>query len=532
MESFDKLGEIYDRSGPFGDAEASNVDFRKLRNSFINLNSFQNQTIEETLDTSTRVIVGRKGSGKTLYLRFIQDHYRRLNSENDNTVYITDIDNKPTDSELITKINSWFDKDDSKADETWRGIWKMVILRTAYTHLFYSKTLDKYITKKEKLEFSSKYSKILPKINSPTSIFNQLTNILTRFNSLQDLNFFMFADEWGHFEYDMNLLIKSAPPIYFFIDQLDDDFSHAPYDWLKCQYGLFSAMFRFIRGNTLGGRLHIIACIRELVYAYILSTQHGSKYLSEPKIKVIRWDYNLAKHFFDRKVESLDDSFFKNPRNGKTIQNFFGLSELKLSRGKGFNEEIHSYILRHTMLMPRDIINVGNIFNEKCNNSLGFIENENALKDAVKYVARQIAKEQTVIASILISTSWIYNGVVEDGALSVYTDEVMVNSINANLCKMIRYIGEDRFSGRKFSNINKSLSKFGFKESDRPFNALFIAGLLGYIELDSNKNERAVFFSESRNALFEIPKHRKSYVFHSSLIDYLNIKAKGKPVYA
>ncbi len=532
MEHFDNLKEIYDHSGPFGDAEASNVDFHKLRNSFINLTSLQTQTIDETLDTSARVIVGRKGSGKTLYLRFIQDHYRRQNSENENSVYITDIDNKPPDSELITKITSWFEKDDNKADETWRGIWKMVILRTTYCHLFYSKTLDKYVSKREKSEFFSKYSKILPKIKAPTSIFNQLTNLLSNFNSLKDLQSFMFLEEWGPFEYELNLLIKSSPPIYFFIDQLDDDFSHAPYEWLKCQYGLFAAMFRFIRSNTLGGRLHIIACIRELVYAYILHTQDGSKYLSEPKIKVLRWDYNLAKHFIDKKVEFLDDCYFKNSQIEKTTQNFFGISELNLSRNGGYTEKIHSYILRHTMLMPRDIINIGNIYNEKCKTSLDSFDNENALKDAVKYVARQIAKEQSIIASILISTRWIYNGVVENGTLAVYTDDAMINSINSNLCKMILYIGEDRFTGRKLNSTIKNYKKFGFEEFDQPFNALFLSGLIGYIETDSDKNEKEVFFSESRNTQFSLPLYKKNYVFHSSLIDYLNIKAIGKPVYA
>lgn len=522
----------YDRTGPFGDADASRVDFNKLRNSYINLTSTGKQTIDEILDTSVRVIVGRKGSGKTLYLRSIQDHFRRINNENEKTVYVTDIDNTPPDTSLIVKVTAWFDGNDSTADESWRGIWKMVLLRTTTSHLLYSADLQNYVPSKQKLAFSSKYAKILPAIKTPTSIFNQLTSLLANFNSIKDLHNFLYLEEWGALEYELNLLLKNAPPIYFFIDQLDDDFAHAPYHWLKCQYGLFATMFRFIRTNTLGGRLHVIASIRELVYAYILHTQDGSKYLSEPKIKVLRWDFNLAKHFLDKKVEFLNDAYFNNKSGEKTVDVFFGLKEIRLKRNNGHIESIHPYILRHTMLMPRDIINIGNIYSEKRLTSLDHFDNENALKDAVKYVARQIAKEQMIVASILISTKWIYNGAVENDSLNIYTDEAMINNINSNLCRLILKIGKDRFSSRTLNNILKNIKDFGFEEFDHPFNALFLSGLLGYIEKDADNILRETFFSESRNTQFQLPLHKKDYVFHSSIIDYLNIKPIGKPVYA
>lgn len=521
----------YDRSGPFGDADASRVDFNKLRNSYINMNSLEKQSMDDVLDTAVRVIVGRKGSGKTLYLRSIQNHYRRLNNDSQNTVYVTEVDNTPPDTSLVVKITSWFENRDSEADEAWRGIWKMAILRTTIVHIFYSNDLQGYISPKLRVSFLDKYSKVLPTIQAPTSIFNQLTILLATFNSPKDLNNFMYLEEWGAIEYELNNLIRNVPPIYFFIDQLDDDFAHAPYQWLKCQYGLFAAMFRFIRTNTMGGRLHIIACIRELVYAYILNTQHGNKYLSESKIKVLRWDFNLAKIFLDKKVELLSDELFKNKEFIKCVQEFFGLKEIKLKRNNGYIELIHPYILRHTMLMPRDIINIGNIFSEKC---LGFnsLDNESALKDAVKYVARQIAKEQMVIASILISTKWIYSGVVENDHLNIYTDENMINGIHQNLCKLILVIGKDRFCNRTLTELINTQTNYGFNDVDQPFNALFLSGLLGYVECDSDNELREVFFSESRNTQFQLPLHKRDYVFHSCLIDYLNIKPIGKPVYA
>jgi hypothetical protein len=521
----------YDKGGPFGDSDASRVDFHKLRTSFINLSNESQTDIDEAIDTSVRVIVGRKGSGKTLYLRSLQDHYRRLNFDSEGTVYITDIDNEPPDTNLIVKITTWFEKNESEADEIWRRIWKVIILRATYSHLFYSQDLSKYTTQKQKAVFIERYKQILPNSKVATSIFSQLTFFLADFNNEVQLKNFLYKEEWGAFESELNVLIKQSPPIYFFLDQLDDDFIHAPYQWLKCQYGLFACIFRFIRNNTFGGRLHIVACLREIVYAYILHTQDGTKYISESKIKVLRWDTQLAKHFLDKKIQLLDDKYFKNPSLPKTVESFFGLEHVNLKRNNGFIEKPGSYILRHTMLMPRDIINVGNIFCEKrqLNRTL---DDEMLLKEAVKYVARQIAKEQTVIASILIINKWIYNGVIEDENFDFFINETMIQTVNTELCKLIKKVGKDRFTNKLLKNVESKLNAFKMDASDKPFNALFLAGLLGYIDKDSDKGSREVFFSESRSTLFNLPELKKDYVFHSSLIDYLEIKPIGKPVYA
>jgi hypothetical protein len=521
----------YDNGGPFGDSDASRVDFHKLRSSYVNIINDNNDDIEEAIDTSVRVIVGRKGSGKTLYIRTIQDHYRRLNFDSGGTVYITDIDNEPPDTNLIVKVTTWFEEKEAEADEIWRRIWKIVILRTTYTHLFYSPDLQKYVTQKQKTSFIDKYRSILPSAKVATSVFNQLTSFLANFNSEHNLKSFLYKEEWAAFETELNNLIKQSPPIYFFLDQLDDDFIHAPYQWLKCQYGLFACMFRFIRNNTFGGRLHIVACIREIVYSYILHTQDGTKYLSESKIKILRWDSELAEHFLEKKIQVLDDKYFIDPTSPKTTANFFGLDTITLNRGKGFNEKVASYILRHTMLMPRDIINVGNIFCEKkqLNKNL---DNRALLKDAVGHVARQIAKEQTVMASILIINKWIYNGIIEDENFDFFVNEQVIQSVNKELCRLIKKIGKDRFTNKLLKNIENKLEDFRMEESDRPFNALFLAGLLGYIEKDAEKNIKEVFFSESRNTQFSLPDLKKNYVLHSSLIDYLEIKPIGKPVYA
>lgn len=521
---------VFDSSGPFGDTDASRVNFQKLKASFINLSSSKIK-IDESLgaDVSVRVIVGRRGAGKTLYLRSIQDYCRRLLT---GRVYVTEIDNEPPDTSLIVKVTSWFDDNESLADETWRRIWKLVILRTVYSHIFCSKELSKYANKGRKSYFINNFKAILPSTKSPVSVFSQLTSLLSRFNSSKDLQDFLYLDEWADFEYEIGKILTKSPPMYFFIDQIDDDFANAPFHWLKCQYGLFSSVFRLIRNQTLGGKLHVVVCIREIVYTYILQTQHGNKYLSESKIKVLRWDQRLAKHFLDKKIESLDDNYFNDNPKYKNAESFFGLSKVNLTRNNGIEEDIRSYIVRHTRLLPRDIINIGNVFCEERSSNESTQDFENAVKDTVSKVAKQIAKDQLKMAAILICNKWIYNGAVEDGNLNIYTHESMLEPINNSLCKLILEIGKDRFSEKTFSRVKKMQKKFGFDVNDNPFNALFRAGLLGYIELDTDGKPRVIFFSESRNTQYILPFHCKEYVFHSSLIDHLGISPVGEPVNA
>lgn len=537
IENEDDLAEL-DSSGPFGDPDASRVEFQTLKASFVSMSNSERKN-DETLgaDASVRVVVGRRGSGKTLYLRSIQNYCRNLNVDGRN-VYTTNIDNQPPDTSLIVRVTSWYQEKDSDADEVWRRLWKLAILRAVYTHLFLSETFtrgDKALVKYLKgrhAKFQKDYERVAPRNKTPSLVFAQLTSLLKQFNSQKDLHEFIYAEEWADFENEIADILRRTQPFYFFIDQLDDDFANAPYHWLKCQLGLFNAIFRFIRNDSFGGKLHIVACIREVVYSYILQSQHGNKYLSEPKIKVLRWDKKLSRHFLEKKIESLADRYFVSKSSVKSVEAFFGVDNVRLTRRNNMLEEIRSYVLRHTMLLPREIINIGNIFCEEQRMHEFPEQAEKAVKQTVSRVAKLLAREQLKMASILISNRWIYNGAVEQGTLNVFSDESMLNSIQDQLCDIILEIGVDRFDNKVLKRIEKNKNRFGFGPNDEPLTALFRVGLLGYLESDADGRQYEVFFSESRKAQFRLPTFCSGYVFHSCLIDDLGIEPIGEPVRA
>ena len=515
---------------PFGEADASNVNFSDLKDTYISFRN-NNSSLLDSIDPSVRVIFGKKGSGKTLYLRAIID-YLNNSISNVESNYITNIDNQPPSTYLISKVSSWFDDEPRKADEIWRDIWKIVIIKTTLSHILYSPNLKQHITQKDRDKIINNFGDILPKGESPTTIFSQLKSTLDHFNSEKDIEKYINNELWGPLEFQLSKMVKTTPPIYFFLDQLDDDFINSPHAWLSCQYGLFRAIFRLIRNGTYGRRLHIIACLREFVYAYVLNNQHGAKFYSESKIVVLKWNQNDTSYFLRKKVENLDDNYFNKPKQPKTIESFFGLKTIETKRDKEYIEDVDKYIVRHTMLMPRNIINVGNIFYRNINSVTNQESNLYNIRKSVKNIAKQIAIEQLNISSIFITTKWIYKGAFEQGVDNIYYEDYFVGGTQHKLEKLIKSIKKDRFANKTLMNRINNKQFYGFEKHEKPFNALFISGLLGYVNIDEYGEKSELFFSESRESQYQLPMHKKEYVFHSSLIDHLGIKPTKGPVYA
>ncbi|MFK8101967.1 MAG: hypothetical protein AB8G15_05575 [Saprospiraceae bacterium] len=514
---------------PFGEADASNVNFSELKETYI---SFRNgdSSLQDSIDPSVRVIFGKKGSGKTLYLRAIVDHLKNTFTNVDSN-YVTNIDNEPPSSYLISKVSSWFTDEPRKADEIWRDVWKVVIIKTTLSHILYSPHLSSHISQNKKEELLSTYKEILPKGKAPATIFSQLKSTLNNFNSEKDLERFVNNELWGSLEFELSNIIQNTPPIYFFLDQLDDDFINSPHAWLSCQYGLFRAIFRFIRNGTYGRRLHVIACLREFVYAYVLNNQDGSKYYSESKIVVLKWNQNDTSYFLKKKVENLDKKYFRGD-DSKSLESYFGLKNVVTKRDKDYKEDLDKYIVRHTMLMPRNIIDIGNEFYKNVNSITNKNSNLDNLRKSVKNIAKQIATEQLNIVAMFITTKWIYKGAYEQGVDNVYYEDYFVGGTQHNLEKLIISIKKDRFTNQTLMNRIRDKGNYGFDKHEKPFNAMFLTGLLGYVNENEFGEKTELFFSESRESQYQLPMHKKEYVFHSSLIDYLGIKPTKAPVYA
>ncbi len=303
---------------PFGDPDGSRADIIDILEDFV---TFQDESVwggiaMEGNDFSARVIAGRKGSGKTVYLRRL-----RAASDDENSIYseayIDDIQQNLPNTELVVKFCQWFKA--AHLTEKWRELWRRAILRSLYSHMMYGKKLRDFLSVDKKKELTEKYQKILPKSFTPLSIYSQVIDLIHQHNSGRHFTAFCNSSLWESLEYDLSEILRNAPPVYFFVDAVDEEFAHAPMYWLRCQKGLFYQAMRFLRDSKLGSRLHIFICIRDLVLASVFRSEHQTRYRNQPHIRILKWDKESIRYFLNEKVSNLDKSYFALSAKGDSI---------------------------------------------------------------------------------------------------------------------------------------------------------------------------------------------------------------------
>lgn len=510
---------------------------------FVKINTKINSGITENNNSLCRVIVGKKGSGKTLYLRRL---YINLNDEvgvykessndvfgNNNKFHVSEAFSqlKPSTEDII-KFSQLFNGE--FLTEKWRELWRRAILRSLITHILYSKYLTSY---KANIPhgFKRKYLKILSKATTPVTIFSQVVEIINSIHNADDFNIFINNILWFELDTDLGIILRDYPPMYFYIDAIDDEYQHAPIYWMRSQKGLFYSVMQFLREPMFGGKLHIIISIRDHVYSSILSTsEHVTRYLDEVYITVLYWDYESTKYLLEQKLKYLDNRYFIL-EDGNNIESLLGISKIQNTK-RNIEEPVVEYLIRHTRAIPRDIIEVGNRLCNKIiefkQNKIDFINFEDEIKKIVHMQAEIIASEQLQISANHLTANLMPSDAISLGIDKMYTSRYTAEDDYLNLairfkdiiCDIICYIGKDRFTSNELEDAkNYAKSKFGLKSDLNVFDVLWQNGLIGY---EYNESE-AVFFKEN-SINFQMPNDKRKYAFHTILIDKLNLNAIGR----
>jgi len=335
---------------------------------------------------------------------------------------------------------------------------------------------------------------------------------------------------WANLEDLIADVIKRVPPICFFIDSVDEEYENAPMFWLRCQKGLFFRTMRFLRDAKLGGRLHVIVCIRDHALSSVLTSEHASRYQDEPHIRTLSWNYDAAKFFFLKKLERLPEYYFMRPNERKLplVARWLGVTHIS-NRGRNIVEDVMDYILRHTRLLPRDIVIIGNLL---CNEILiakekGESELDQAIiRRCIHLRAGGFGNEQLRICANQIVSSNMPRHAERKGFADVYTgDNEYRRGVEERLKEIILVVGKDRLSHEELKAAN-ALAKQEFGETSDVFSVLWQNRLIGYIQR-TPEGMREVFFSEHSISHFNLPLNKDEYIFHSCIIDSVGISAVG-----
>jgi len=516
---------VNDPIGPFGNPDGSRADLDEVIDEFVD---FQGDHAYGALatrasDAMVRVVVGKLGAGKTMYLRCLQDFQNRSQS-----VYATPPQQSVPSTETVIRACQMFKSE--VLSERWLQIWHTAILRSLVTHFLTQPTLKEYLEPEQVEELSQGYVGLLDPSRRPRSVYSELVQIVSQAHTKNQLREFLIDPRWSDLEGLVAQILPQCPPIFFYLDAVDEEFDHAPMFWLQCHQGLFHEVMRLLRDHVLGGRLHVVISIRDVVMSSILRSEHAPKFIDEPHIRILAWDRRSLKYLLHEKLERLPPQFFMgDPDKDRSVSTWLGLATIE-NEARGIVEPIEDYLLRHIRPIPRDLVSLGNSLCEEVLRQKSMHESSVPQADvrrAVSRAARRFGDSQLAQCANQVASDNMPDDAGRMGYSEVYTGadaykDDYINGVGRQIRELIRSIGVDRFD-RSAMNSFEEMADEEWRRSVHLPSVLWQNGLLGFVD----RHGQTTFYSLGDVDNFRIPEAQE-YVFHPCMIDSLGLASVGK----
>jgi hypothetical protein len=498
--------------GPFGNPDGSRADLEDVISEFVDFGGdpAYGHLATRANDSMVRVIVGKLGAGKTVYLRRLQDFQSRQDS-----VYADLPEQGLPKTEVVVKACQWFS--DRVLVEKWMQIWQCAIMRSLASHVLRRPELRQQLRDDQAEELEQSFERLLDDFRRPRTIYSQVRDIINQRQTAHQLSTYLDDPLWDDLEDLLGEIIGQCKPIYFYLDAIDEEFSHAPMYWLKCQEGLFYQVMRLLRDHKLGGRLHIVVSIRDIVMSSVYRSEHAPRYYNEPHIRVLTWDRSSLLYLLQQKLRRLPPSLLmRRPSSGApTIRDWLGVNgDWPGPDGDG---TIEDYLLNHTRLIPRDIISLGNELNEEVlrqkqagHESLP----PAALQGVVQRCAKRFGDSQLAQCANQISSDLM----PENAALHNYSElftstQAYISGVQEEVRSFVRMIGVDQFPRADLEALQE-MADLHFDKATDLASVLWQNGLLGYID----ETGRHRFYSMGDVEEFHFPPEVGTYVLHPCLV--------------
>src|SRR5579863_5505830 len=501
-----------DPVGPFGNPDGSRADIEDLISEFVDFGGdpAYGHLATRANDSMVRIIVGKLGAGKTVYLRRLADFQAHQES-----VYADAPQQGLPKTEVVVKACQWFS--DQVLVEKWMQIWDRAIMRSLTSHLLTRPELRQQVRDEQIEEIQGPYARLLDDFRRPRSIYSEVRDIINQRQTAHQLSTFLDDPLWDDLEDLLGEVLGRCKPVYFYLDALDEEFSHAPMYWLKCQEGLFYQVMRLLRDPRRGGRLHIVVCIRDIVMSSVSRSGHAPRYYNEPHIRVLTWDRNSLLYLLQRKLARLPPSLLmrRAATGPPSIGDWLGVSgQWPGPDGEG---PIEDYLLSHTRLIPRDIISLGNDLNEEVlRTKQAGLDGlpPAALQRVVQRGAKRFGDSQLAQCANQISSDLMPQGAALHDYSELFTStQAYISGVQEDVRSFVRLIGVDRFSRADLEALQE-VADLHFEKATDLASVLWQNGLLGYID----ESGRRRFYSMGDVEQFHFPPEVATYVLHPCLV--------------
>lgn len=389
----------------FGDPDGSRTEIEDAVSGFVGFDgaSSAGGLAVSGSSSQTRVVVGGKGAGKSRYLRrfaaatldepgvYVDGEIRR---------HTDDVQKDAPTTRAVLELSH--SVEENLLTERWSLIWRRAIIRSLVTHLLHSEVLSDYLEEEQRKELETDYSPALYRtFRRPLSIYSQASEIINSKNR-SSLPAYLEDYRWHDLEALLAEILPSLPPLYFYIDAIDDEYAHSPLYWLRCQKGLFYTVMKLAKDEHFGARLHVVISVRDHVLSSVLRSEHASRYRDSPYVRSLIWSEDSLLVFLRAKLAGLPDSYFVKPaiRQENPVAAWLG-SEQIWNDKREIWESVEHYLLRHSRLSPRDIVQMGNRLTERIAGGrlAGLPWWESDLREIVSDLASEWGEEQLVICA-------------------------------------------------------------------------------------------------------------------------------------
>lgn len=498
----------------FGDPDAARADPASVLGSFVPIEfpgTGRGLTVGRANDMSVRVIVGRKGSGKTLYLRRLQ-----LALRNEQSVYADDVSTRVPSTDQVVRVSRLCPPHEVPTG-LWSRLWQVAILRSALSHITQAPLLYAHLDPGDKDALRNAYEGLGGSATIPRSIGTELSDILFQHDGKRALDNLLASVAVDDAEYELGRCINNLPPLCFFVDGLDDEYRHSPSEWLHCQEGLFHQTMRLLRDGRLGSRLHVTVAIRDVVLASLAQSEHATRFLGSSYVANLRWTSELAGKFLIEKVRRLGPNALSRESASPSLGDWLGRETIVDAAGD--DAPLVDYLIAHTRAVPRDVVMLGNGLSYEVIRARQSGEqlSDETIRRAVVQLAATFGREQIAIAASQITSRAGRDLAGDAFDAEIYTDTFggespYVKSVSTRLLAILAPYG----TGEPLTEADLSNLSRDYREQldrDDAVELLWGNDLLG-VETDEGK---VVYRYEVPGADLQMPAAALAYHLHPIL---------------
>lgn len=357
-------------------------------------------------DRRIRVLVGRRGSGKSRYLRALErdaehsdgDHRMLVFPQRDDSVWI----------EEMRWLHSMYPEPHERI-EVWRKLWGCAIYASLASYLlnFVPPSGTSINISSDDRDYLSKVCvDQLDRASVCYPIVAVLNQFLNRYQDRGRLHAFVSDGVWTEIEDRVLKAIAVSTPIACYVDTLDESFASSPAAATDCQVGLLQWIFRKFNDPHVSNRVHVVVAIRDTVFARFMQGEHSSRYHRSDSFRCLDWSDEAATYFLHEKISQLPVTARVSPREkSDPIRSWLGFDEVPNEMREGVRERVADLIVRHTRFLPREIIEIGNVVG--------------------RYVARRVSANEPVLPETIPPLVMDEARRLSDGALATAANHMV-----------------------------------------------------------------------------------------------------------